>query len=85
MREITYKEILENIDCGLVIFFEDDFIQPGTVEINDILHKAIRMDDNPEVRAYISQYYGPLDFDLTDGKPEKSQVDEALSEFITPM
>lgn len=46
MREITYKEILENIDCGLVIFFEDDFIQPGTVEINDILHKAIRMDDD---------------------------------------
>ena len=41
--------------------------------------------DNPEVRAYISQYYGPLDFDLADGKPEKSQVDEALSEFITPM
>lgn len=46
MREITYKEILENIDCGLVVFFEDDFIQPGTVEICDILHKAIRMDEN---------------------------------------
>ena len=46
MREITYKEILENIDCGLVVFFEDDFIQPGTVEICDILHKAIRMDED---------------------------------------
>ena len=49
------------------------------------LRKAIGMDDNPEVRAYISQYYGPLDFDLANRKPEKSQVDEALSEFITPM
>ena len=49
------------------------------------LRKTIHMDDNPEVRAYISQYYGPLDFDLADGKPEKSQVDEALSELITPM
>ena len=46
MREITYKEILENIDCGLVVFFEDDFVQPDTVEICDILHKAIRMDEN---------------------------------------
>lgn len=46
------------------------------------LRKAIRMDDNPEVRAYISQYYGPLDFDLADGKPEKSRVDESLSAFI---
>ncbi len=46
MREITYKEILENIDCGLVVFFEDDFIQPGTVEICDILYKAIRMDED---------------------------------------
>lgn len=46
MREITYKEILENIDCGLVVFFEDDFVQPDTVEINDILHKAIRMDED---------------------------------------
>ncbi len=49
------------------------------------LRKTIHMDNNPEVRAYISQYYGPLDFDLADRKPEKSQVDEALSEFITPM
>lgn len=32
MREITYKEILDNIDCGLVVFFEDDFVQPDTVE-----------------------------------------------------
>ena len=48
------------------------------------LRKAIRMDDNPEVRAYISRYYGPLDFDLAEGKPEKSQVDEALSTFIDP-
>ena len=46
------------------------------------LRKAIRIDDNPEVRAYIGQYYGPLDFDLADGKPEKSQVDECLSAFI---
>ena len=46
------------------------------------LRKTIHMEDNPEVRAYISQYYGPLDFDLADGKPEKSQVDESLSAFI---
>ena len=46
------------------------------------LRKAIRMDDNPEVRSYITKYYGPLDFDLADGKPEKSQVDESLSAFI---
>lgn len=45
MREITYREILENINCGLVVFFEDDFVQPDTVEINDILHKAIRMNE----------------------------------------
>ena len=49
------------------------------------LRKTIHMDNNPEVHAYISQYYGPLDFDLADIKPEKSQVDEALSKFITPM
>ena len=48
------------------------------------LRKAIRMDDNPEVRGYINRYYGPLDFDLADGKPEKSQVDENLSAFIDP-
>ena len=35
MREITYREILENINCGLVVFFEDDFVQPDTVEINE--------------------------------------------------
>ena len=27
-----------------------------------------------EIRAYICRYYGPLDFDLADGKPEQSIV-----------
>ena len=42
------------------------------------------MDDDPEVRGYIGKYYGLLDFDLADGKSEKSQVDEDLSAFINP-
>ena len=50
MREITYREILENINCGLVIFFEDDFVQPGTEDINEILYKAIRMNEALQCR-----------------------------------
>lgn len=50
MREITYREILENINCGLVVFFEDDFVQPGTADINEILHKAIRMNEALQYR-----------------------------------
>lgn len=46
MREITYREILENVDCGLLFFFEDDFVYPDSVEIKEILCNAIRMDDH---------------------------------------
>ena len=53
MREITYREILENIDCGLVIFFEDDFVQPDTVDIDEVLYKAIIMDENLQSQMMI--------------------------------
>lgn len=44
MRDITYREILENIECGLVIFLEDDFVYPQSVEMDEILCRMIRMD-----------------------------------------
>ena len=50
MREITYREILDSINCGLVVFFEDDFVQPATTDINEILCKAIRMNETLQDR-----------------------------------
>lgn len=34
----------------------------------------IRLGDNPAIRDYVIRHYGPLDFDLSDGRPEKSIV-----------
>ena len=54
----------------------DDLFLPRNVG------RVIRMDDTPEIRSYVRKYYGLLDFDLADGKREKSQVDEELSQYI---
>ena len=47
------------------------------------LGKTIHMEDSAEVRSYVRTHYGLLDFDLADGKREKSQVDEDLSRQMT--
>lgn len=45
MREITYREILDNIDSGLVVFLEDDFVYPPNLEVDEIACRAVRMDE----------------------------------------
>ncbi len=96
MREITYREILENIDCGLVVFFEDDFVQPDAVEINEILCKAIRMDEglqyemisllNAEDKTFSSALKDFLDVckpavDIIDDWTQIADIEDILSQY----
>ena len=39
--------------------------------------KIIHLPHSEAARAYIVAHYGPLDFDLSDGRPEQSQLVEA--------
>ena len=41
------------------------------------LFKIIHIPYSEAARAYIVAHYGPLDFDLSDGRPEQSQLVEA--------
>lgn len=36
--------------------------------------RLICLGDTPAIRDYVIRHYGPLDFDLSDGRPEKSIV-----------
>lgn len=38
--------------------------------------RLIHLGDSPALREYVIRYYGPLDFDLSDGRSEQSVVDE---------
>ncbi len=44
MREVSYKDLFNNMHCDLSIFFEDDFTFPTEFDINAILYRLVRMD-----------------------------------------
>ena len=43
MREVSYKDLFNNMHCDLSIFFEDDFTFPTEFDIKAILYRLVRM------------------------------------------
>lgn len=43
--------------------------------------RLIHLGDSPALREYVIRHYGPLDFDLSDGRPEQSVVLEQKERF----
>lgn len=44
MREVSYNELFNNIQCDYSVFFEDDFTYPLSFEIKSVLYRIVHMD-----------------------------------------
>lgn len=44
MKEVSYKELFDNIQCDLSIFFEDDFTYSTDFSMKSVLYRIVRID-----------------------------------------
>ncbi len=44
MREVSYNELFNNIQCDYSVFFEDDFTLPLSFDLKSVLYRIVHMD-----------------------------------------